>query len=129
VLNWIKYILYFSIFLLVLFLFQRIAMIIGFSNQLPTENTFLEVIHAIVWGFRFDMMIVSYFVIPLILILLLLIFIFPFRQSLFKSSRYFFKIYFPIVALVVSVFGIIDFYFFNFFKTRINILFFWVIAR
>ncbi|MTG97681.1 sulfatase-like hydrolase/transferase [Myroides albus] len=120
-LNGLKYFLYF----LFVFFLGRLSFLITFGNFTDLSSYKVGVIEAFIVGARFDVSAICYGFLPVVLLWLISLFLpkrFNIRYSRFYGS--FIKYYLIFVLVVFLSLIIIDYFFYQFFQSHINLLFF-----
>lgn len=119
IINSLPYFIYF----LGLFFINRLLFFIIYGKNIDFE--YLDLFSAFLVGIRFDISVICYAFIPLALWWLISIFISQKYSIKFQKNYFNFAKYYLTIALLIFVsFFIIDFFYYQFFQSHINILFF-----
>ncbi len=113
------------IFFLILFFVSRLVFVWSYGNSEELLPNFADVIAAFVMGMRFDVSVICYGFLPVLLVAFIGLFI-PQKRSLgyFRFFGYFAKYYLLLPLLVFLSLLLIDYFFYQFFQSHINVLFF-----
>lgn len=111
----------YSLLGILLFLFSRIVFIISYGNHSDLTDYKSELIKACILGLRFDIKVLLISFLPVMVVGLITLFT---GNRLFAIFRRWTKIYGTIVISLLAFVLLIDYYFYSFFKTRINLLIF-----
>ncbi|MCP1995615.1 LTA synthase family protein [Flavobacterium sp. HSC-61S13] len=112
-------------FFLVLFFVSRLLFVWSYGNSEELSANYLDVIVAFIMGGRFDISVICYGFLPVLLTALIGLFI-PQQRSLgyLRFFASFCKYYLLIPLLVFLSLLLIDYFFYQFFQSHINVLFF-----
>lgn len=116
---------YFLFFLAIFFLYRVVFLLSYADNQvLKLENT-TSILDAFLMGLRFDISAICYGFLPVALFWLVSLFVkTSFSDRFQRIFTKFCKYYLAFVLILFILTKIIDYYFYQFFQSRINILFF-----
>ena len=111
---------------ILIFMAFRILLLYSFGDmdELSLNKSYL--VKAIWFGFRFDTMVLCYFMTPVV-ILMLLGFSIPIRFNYQRFMNTFMRWYFIVSYSVLILLQISDFYFFKFFQSHFNLLVFGIL--
>ncbi|WP_010250693.1 LTA synthase family protein [Myroides injenensis] len=120
-LNGIKYFLYF----LFVFFIGRLFFLLTYGNMSELSNFKLGIAEAFIVGARFDVSAICYGFLPIALLWLIALFIpSKWNTSYIKFYHLFAKYFLLLVLLLFVSLIIIDYFFYQFFQSHINLLFF-----
>ncbi|SFJ70179.1 LTA synthase family protein [Myroides guanonis] len=111
--------------LVVLFFLSRLIFLITFGNWVELKEYKVGVLKAFLTGARFDVSAICYVFLPVVLLWLAAIWIPKKKEvSFLKYYRCFIDIYLFIALIVLLSLQIIDYFYYQFFQSHIDILFF-----
>lgn len=112
-------------FLFLLFFLSRLTFLVTFGNWTDLQGFKVGILKSFLTGARFDVSAICYAFLPVVLLWLVSIFI-PKRieQRFMKGYKKGMGIYMMIVVLLFLTLQIIDYFYYQFFQTHIDILFF-----
>ena len=108
-----------------LFFISRIVFLYVYGNVSQLKDYTFDIVQAFAMGARFDISVVCYGFLPLALLWLISLFVRKSFSTKFKKIYIVFsKYYLSFILFVFTALQIIDFFFYQFFQSHINILFF-----
>lgn len=110
--------------LITIFTAYRIIFFLSYKKGKGTEGLLSDVWMSFITGFRFDTMVSLYLISPMLLFGLLLLIFMKWNKLLVTVFTKVSSIYFSIILLLSVLICVIDFYYFSFFQSHLNILFF-----
>ena len=117
------------IYLVSIFIFMcfRTSILISFGDFSELIEYKSDLIKAYLVGFRFDTVVLTYCYVILV-VLNILIFVIPYKYHVYNSFLKKFEYwYVMIIGFILFLILIIDFYFYKFFQSHINLLFFGIV--
>ncbi|WP_430613652.1 LTA synthase family protein [Flavobacterium sp. JP2137] len=113
------------LFFAVLFLVSRIVFMLSYGNYGELWDNYSDVFAAFLMGERFDVSVICYGFLPLILGTVIGLFV-PQTKGLryFRAFGLFAKYYLLLPLLLFTTILLIDYFFYQFFQSHINVLFF-----
>lgn len=113
------------LFFFLLFALGRFVFLISYGSSEVFDNEKLEIVEAFIVGARFDVSAICYGFLPLLLFWLTALFI-PKKTEVAFNKVYagFVRYYLLFVALVFTTLILVDYFFYQFFQSHINLLFF-----
>lgn len=105
---------------IIIFFISRLIFLVSFANWKDLHGITDEVFRAFAVGLRFDLKVLTIAMLPLFL----LTFIGLIHGRVVERLSIFFRYYLTLVMFVVVVFEVINFYFYKFYGTKINVIFF-----
>jgi len=116
--SWIIGFILFGIFL---FFVSRLAFLLSYGDFKELSNLKIDLIRAFWVGIRFDVKVLTFAFLPVMLIPIATIFL---GSRLLNTFKQIIKIYGIIVICVFALLMVIDYYFYSFYNTRISIIIF-----
>lgn len=111
----------FILFGILLFLISRLAYLFTYGDFKELSNFKIDLVRAFWVGIRFDVKVLTFAFLPVMLIPIATIFL---GSKLFKTFKQIIKTYGIIVICVFALLMVIDYYFYSFYNTRISIIIF-----
>ncbi len=111
----------FIMFGILLFFISRLAYLFTYGDFKELSNFKIDLVRAFWVGIRFDVKVLTFAFLPVMLIPIATIFL---GNKLFKTFKQIIKIYGIIVICIFALLMVIDYYFYSFYNTRISIIIF-----
>lgn len=110
--------------LISIFTFYRLFFFLSFKKDKGITGLGKDIAVSFWVGFKFDTMVALYLIIPLLLLSLLLLLFLKWNDKLSTVFKKISSIYFSVALIIGIVICVVDYYFFLFFQSHLNILVF-----